>query len=414
MKAKAWPSTYQGEQRPIPVPSSHPHDILVELRLLTRKRHEFFEKIIDGHSHFSVVRGNVGKASTPELIIVEAGYDHHPAFSFIKSITQHPDGPDIFLTSEVSDARLAEQAFEIGVKEFFPSPLDSKAVSTALDRYALRRGKKAKKRRHRARGVISVLGGGGGVGTTTAVVNLGLGLQQMKEAPSVVLLELNQQAGDLEIFLNASLSHSLRELGDATSKIDESVMKPFLGEHTSGLSFLSSGNTDFQIKKLASEWIEPIISYLRSRFDFVLIDCGHLLDASSTAALGHSSHIIIVSTLTLPVIRRTKVVLEFLKRGGIPAEKIHWMLNRYVKAESRLLQEAEEMCGHHNSWVIPNDFPRANQSVNNGCPLLVDAPKSAIARGFLSVASYLLENHDVPKLENSKVQQWVSRIWSPS
>ena len=414
MKAKTWPSTYQGEERPIPVPSSNPHDILVELRLLTRKRHEFFEKIIEGHPHFSVVRESFGKASTPELIIVEAGYDHHPTFSFIKSITQHHDGPDIFLTSEVPDARLAEQAYEIGVKEFFPSPLDSKVVSTALDQYALRRGKKAKKRRHRARGVISVLGGGGGVGTTTAVVNVGIGLQQMKEAPSVVLLELNQQAGDLEIFLNASLSHSLRELGDPTSQIDESTVKPFLVKHSSGLHFLSSGNTDFQIKKLASEWIEPIISHLRSRFDFVLIDCGHLLDASSTAALAHSSHIIVVSTLTLPVIQRTKVVLEFLKRGGIPAEKIQWMLNRYVKADGSLLKEAEEMCGHNNSWVIPNDFPRANQAVNNGCPLIMDTPKSAIAKGFLSVASSLFENHDVPKSENSKVQQWVSRIWPQS
>ncbi len=414
MKAQAWPSTYEGEERAIPKSSHNPNDILVELRLLTRAKFRFFEKIISDHPHFSLLPERVGKGSAPELIIVEAGYDHHPTFTLIESLTRRDDGPDVFLISEVDDASLVKKAFHVGVKDFFPAPLDIKKISTALDRFAHEKGKKAKKRRQRARGVISFLGGGGGVGTTTAAVNLGIGLQQMEEAPSVVVLELNQQAGDLELFLNTSLSHSLRELGTTISKIDETTLERFLVKHNSGLHFLSSGNTDFQIKKLASELIEPIISSLRSRFDFVLIDCGHTLDASTTAAIGASSRIVVISTLTFPVLKRTKVVLEFLKRGGIPTEKIDWMLNRYIKNERAMLKEAEESCGHTTSWMIPNDFPRANQAVNSGCPFVVESPKSSIAKGFLAVASSLLVNHDVEIEEVSKVKQWVNRIWPKS
>ena len=414
MKAQAWPSTYKGEERAIPKSTHNPNDILVELRLLTRGKNRFFEKIIADHPHFSLLPEKVGKASAPELMIVEAGYDHHPTFSLIESLTRRDDGPDVFLISEVDDVSLAKKAFQVGVKDFFPAPLDGKKISTALDRYAREKGKKTKKRRQRARGVISFLGGGGGVGTTTAVVNLGIGLQQMKEAPSVVVLELNQQAGDLELFVNTSLSHSLRELGTTIDKIDETTVERFLVKHNSGLHLLSSGNTDFQIKKLASELIEPIISCLRTRFDFVLIDCGHTLDATTTAAIGASSRIVVVSTLTFPVLKRTKVVLDFLKRGGIPTEKIDWMLNRYVKSERRMLKEAEKTCGHKASWTIPNDFPRANQAVNSGRPFVIEAPKSAIAKGFLAVASELLVNHDVETAEVSKVKQWVNRIWPKS
>ncbi len=414
MKTQAWPSTYQGEERAIPKASHNPNDILVELRLLTRAKNRIFEKIIADHPHFSLLPERVEKESRPELLIVEAGYDHHPTFSLIQSLTRREDGPDVFLISEVDDVSLAKKAFQAGVKDFFPSPLDSKKISTALDRYAREKGKKAKKRRQRARGVISFFGGGGGVGTTTTVVNLGIGLQQMKEAPSVVLLELNQQAGDLELFIDTSLSHSLRELGTTISKIDETTVERFLVKHNSGFHFLSSGNTDFQIKKLASELVEPIISSLRSRFDFVLIDCGHTLDATTTAAIGASSRIVVVSTLTFPVLKRTKVVLEFLKRGGIPTEKIDWMLNRYINNESRMLKEAEATCGHKTSWMIPNDFPRANKAVNSGCPVVIESPKSSIAKGFLAVASSLLVNHDVSTAEVSKVKQWVNRIWPKS
>ena len=167
-----------------------------------------------------MVRESVGKASTPELIIVEAGYDHHPTFSFIESITQHDGGPDILLTSEIPDASLAKQAFQIGVKEFFPTPLDIREITVALDRYAAEKGKGGDTRKRQVKEVISFLGGRGGIGTTTAVVNLGISLQKMKEAPSVVLLELNRQAGDLELFLNTRLPHTLRELGSTISQLD--------------------------------------------------------------------------------------------------------------------------------------------------------------------------------------------------
>lgn len=414
MKTKAWPSTYQSEEKPIPVPSHNPDDILVELRIRTREGNSFFEKVITDHPHFCVVRERDGKAPAPELIIVEAGYDHHPTLSFIESITRHDDGPDFFLTSEVQDASLAKKAFQIGVKEFFPTPLDIKTITAALDRYAVEKGKKAKKRRKRVRDIISFLGGRGGIGTTTTVVNLGMSLQKMEEAPSVVILELNHQAGDIELFLNTRLPHTLRELGSPTSQIDETTLNQFLVKHNSGLHILSSGNTDFLVKELGSEWIGPIISSLRSRFDFVLIDCGHTLDANTKTALGYSSRIIVVSTLTIPVVKRTKLVLEFLMRAGIPAEKIQWVLTRYNQKESSLLKEAEKICGHKTSWMIPNDFQRANQSVNSGCPLTIEAPKSAIAKSFSPIASFLLANPDVATSEHSKVQQWVNRIWSKS
>ena len=122
MKTQAWPSTYQGEERAIPRASHNPNDILVELRLLTRAKNRFFEKIITDHPHYCLLPERVGKVSASELLIVEAGYDHHPTFSLIESLTRREDGPDIFLISEVDDVSLAKKAFQVGVKDFFLAP----------------------------------------------------------------------------------------------------------------------------------------------------------------------------------------------------------------------------------------------------------------------------------------------------
>jgi len=412
MKQQAWPSTHLGEEKPIPAPSHYPDDILVDLKLHTRGANIFFEKVIANHPNFCVIGKNPQRASAAQLMIVEVEFDHHKTFSFIESITQHAEGPDIFLISEVPDARLAKQAIQIGVKEFFPTPLDSEKIRAALDRYAVEKGKQPKKRRCRVREVISFLGGRGGIGTTTAVVNLGASLQKAKEAPSVVLLELNQQAGDIELFLNTKIPQTLRDLGRTVSKMDKTTLNQFLLKHNSGLNIGSSGCTDFQVKGLGSEWVEPIISTLRAQFDFVLIDCGHTLNQNTLTALGYSSRIIMVSTLSTPVVKSTKLALEFLMRAGVPADKIQCMLNRYIKKENRILNETEEIFGYKTSWIIPNDFPRASQSVNSRCPFTIEAPKSAIAKSFCHMASSLLVNPDAPSSKFSKASQWVNRIWS--
>lgn len=413
MKSQQWPTTYQVEETSIPAPSRNTSDIIVELRLCTKEAQTIFEEAIETHPHFCLEHKISSQSAIAELIILEAGYDHHPTFSFIKSITQHDGAPDIFLTSEVEDRTLAVQALRVGVKEFFPRPLQIKEITEALDRCATRRGRVPKKRRKQPRMVMSFFGGRGGIGTTTTAVNFGASLRKADEAPSVVLLELNSHAGDLALFLNITMPHTLRELGDSVRRLDQDTLSQFLVQHDSGLYVLSSGYTDIQAKPFASEWIGPIITLLKARFDIVLIDCGNTLDTNTTTAFGLSATIFVLSTLTIPVVKRTEAVLEYFKRAGIPSSKIQWVLNRYIEKENSLLKETENIFHHKTSWIIPNDFPLASQAMNAGCPLVVTSPNSAIAKSFRHMTLPFLVNPDEADVKSSKSKDgWVNRIWS--
>jgi len=412
MNSQSWPIVSHGEERTIPVPSNNTDAIVVELFLSTRETRVVFEEVIAAHPVFCAQQGTYGASSTAQLIIIEAGYDHHPTFEFIESLSQQDDRPDIFLTTLAPGKNMVTQALQLGVKEIFPMPLQRQEILAALDRYAASRGKTQKKRRRKVREVISFFGGRGGIGTTTTAVNFGISLCQAHGAPSVVLVEWNDHVGDLALFLDITIPHTLRELRNTGSQLDPSTLEPFLVKHDSGLHVLSLGYPDTQDKQFPTEWIAPIFKLLKARFDFVLIDCGHTLGTNISTVLGLSSTIILLSTLTMIVVKRTELVLEFLIRAGIPSAKIQWVLNRYIEKENRILKETEKIFNRKTSWIIPNDFPRASQALNAGSPLVLAAPKSAIAKSFRHMAeSFLAHPEVVDSQSSSKHSQWVNRIW---
>lgn len=412
MKQQQWPSTYQGEEKSIYTPSHNASDIVVELRLSTKETQKIFEELIMAHPHFCLEHKTLNQPAPAELIILEAGYDHYPIVSFIESIKQQNNPPDIFLLSEFQDMALAAQAQQIGVEEYFPRPLQIKEISEALDQCATRKGRVPKTRRSKLRSVVSFFGARGGIGTTTTAVNFGVSLRKANMTPSVVLLELNPHAGDLALFLNVPMTHTLRELGDRVSHLDEGSLNQFLIKHNSGLHILSAGYTDAQAKPFPTEWIEPIVTLLKAQFDIVLIDCGHTLDTNTTKALGLSSVIFVLSTLTTTLVKRTELILEFLKRAGIPSSKIQWVLNRYTEKENNILGQTEKIFNTKTSWIIPNDFPRASQGMNTGCPVVLAAPNSGMSKSFRHMTTSFLKNPDAPDSESSKNRGWINRIWS--
>ena len=412
MKRQHWPSTYQGEEKTIPARSHNASDIVVELRIRTNETQKLFEELIMGHPHFCLEHKTSNQSTPAELIVLEAGYDHYPIVSFIKSIKQQNNPPDIFLLSEFQDMALAAQAKQIGVEDFFPRPLQVEEISEALDRCATRKGRVPKTRRKKLRSVVSFFGARGGIGTTTTAVNFGVSLRKANMTPSVVLLELNPHAGDLALFLNLPMTHTLRELGDKVSQLDEGSLNKFLIKHDSGLHILSAGYTDAQAKPFPTEWIEPIVMLLKTHFDIVLIDCGHTLDKNTTTALGLSSVIFVLSTLTTTLVKRTELILGFLKRSGIPSSKIQWVLNRYTEKENNILGQTEKIFNTKTSWIIPNDFPRASEGMNTGCPVVLASPNSGMSKSFRHMTKSFLKNPDAPDSDSSNTRRWINRIWS--
>jgi pilus assembly protein CpaE len=150
---------------------------------------------------------------------------------------------------------------------------------------------------------------------------------------------------------------------------------------------LPSGYDDLSTGRLSPDCVEATLRLLQANFDYVILDCGHVLDLTTKKALELATLILVTSTLMVPVVHRTKRILELLRGSGFPPNKIRLVMNRFLTAEQDVLKETEEILKQKAFWLFPNDYPSASQAVNSGKPLIDVAPRSAVAKSYRDIAS---------------------------
>lgn len=378
--------------------------ILVELVIHNDEVKRTLQDILSGYSEFRVKEPK--ETGIPRLVILELDEDPTESFTFIQTVVQADKNREVFLTSPRTDSNVLLESLRAGVKEFFPQPLQLEDIRTALDKYLIRSQEASQEPSKKIGQILSVFGGKGGVGTTTFAVNLAIALQKSGVPQSVVVVEINQHAGDLSIFLDIQSAHSLRDIGADLSRLDTALLTRILSKHDSGLLVLSSGYDDLSSGRLTPECVEPTLKLLQSLFDYVIVDCGHALDITAKKALELSSRIILVSTLLVPVVHRTKKILDLLRGSGCESDKIKLVLNRYSTDESEVLRETEEALKFKASWVVPNDYPAASGAINNGTPITLFAPRSTMAKSFMEIADFISQG---PQAKKENVP-WVDRL----
>jgi len=377
---------------------------LVDLVIHNAEVKNALQGIVEAHPNLQVKDPN--NAAVAQLVILELDEDPSESFSFIETVVQAVEGREVFLTSPRTDSQVLLEALRAGAKEFFPQPIQEPEVEIALDKFVTRCQQGTKETTKKVGHVLCILGGKGGVGTTTVAVNLGLGLHLASPGRSVVVVELNQHGGDLSIFLDVQSNHSLRDIGADLNRLDLALLTRVISKHSSGIKILPSGYDDLSSGRLTPDSVEPILKLLQSMFDHVVVDCGHVLDLPTKKALEMASTIIVLSTLIVPVVHRTKKILDLLRKSGIDGKKFRVVFNRYSSEEQEVLRETEETLKIDSSFVIPNDYATVSDSINNGTPMILSAPRTAIAKVF----------HDVVKAlgfgaQNQKEQaNWMGRL----
>jgi pilus assembly protein CpaE len=380
------------------------HQYLVDLVIYNPVVKDTLQGIVNAHPNLKVKDPNDSAAA--QLVILELDEDPSESFSFIETVVQAVEGREVFLTSPRTDSQVLLEALRAGAKEFFPQPIQESEVKVALDKFSTRYQQVTKEHTKKVGKILCLLGGKGGIGTTTVAVNLGLSLQGASSGKSVVLVELNQHGGDLSIFLDVQSTHSLRDLGSDLTRLDLALMTRVLSKHSSGIHILPSGYDDLSSGRISPESVEPILKLLQSLFDHVVVDCGHVLDLPTKKALEMASSIMVISTLIVPVIHRTKKLLDLLRNSGIDGKKVRVVFNRYSSEEQEVLRETEEALKIDSSFVIPNDYVTASDAINNGTPMVLSSPRAAVTKVFHDVVIALgYVKHD-PKEQGN----WMGRL----
>jgi pilus assembly protein CpaE len=327
--------------------------------------------------------------AVPALVIMELEDNPEDTFSLIREMGKLNKGTEIFLTASRLDSVMLLEAMRAGAKEFLAQPVQKQEVVDAirrfLDRVAAHVGKGAGQRKSGK--ILAFFGGKGGVGTTSIAVNVAAAIKTLPNNPSVVLVDVNQHGGDLPLYLDLQPNHSFRDIATDLSRLDHAFLIRVLTKTDLGIQVLPSGYDDLSTGRLSPDCVEATLRLLQANFDYVILDCGHVLDLTTKKALELATLILVTSTLMVPVVHRTKRILELLRGSGFPSAKIRLVMNRFLTAEQDVLKETEEILKQKAFWLFPNDYPSASQAVNSGKPLIDVAPRSAVAKSYRDIAN---------------------------
>jgi pilus assembly protein CpaE len=232
--------------------------------------------------------------------------------------------------------------------------------------------------------VITVFSTKGGVGKSVLATNLATSLAR-DHKKRVVLMDLDLQFGDVGIMLGLRPDHTIYDAVQSYDRLDASMVSGLLMDHNSGARVLLAPTHPEDAEAVTPSRIVGILDILLEMADYVVIDTAPAFSDVTLTILDHSDVVYVVTMMDLASIKNTRVSLQKLEQLGFDSSRLRLVLNR---ADSKVLLEPSEVEGTIGQVTgrIPSDLlvPR---SVNKGVPVVIDAPRSKVARSISALAT---------------------------
>jgi pilus assembly protein CpaE len=332
----------------------------------------------------------------PASVIVTLGATPGQAWSLCERITAVCPETIIICASRNPSPELILASLRAGAREFLRLPIIAEEFKTVLDRtaeFSAGRSQGAKKRGR----VIGIFASKGGCGTSFVAANLAIALQ----APTVVV-DLNLQAGDLDIFFGIKPKFSIADLVVNRARLDEGLLASYLAPHSAELAVLPAPRNADAAEDIRPEPLMEVLQVLREHHDYVVLDLPHTFDANTLAALDNADDILLLLTLDILAVRSAQRALTIFDRLGYQRSKIKLVINKWSKQSNLELRHVERYLGEKIAGFITNDYAAAINSINLGQPLAGGTYASPIVAEIKRLATVYGAAAPEPEAEKAK------------
>ncbi len=333
----------------------------------------------------------------PDLLIIDLTGRELDACLFIEVINYNVESKTVvFGLHRELDPNIIVKAVSSGVKEFIQYPQDPAALETALEKYwnflqKLAQTQKGEIEASKAK-TYSVFGSKGGVGTSTVAVNLAHQLHLVTRQP-VVIFDMDQVFGNTAVMLNFKASYAVSDLvSENPNEIDDALISKIIIHHEIGVDLVVACKNVLDENPLVPpELLERIMAYLKSHYQYIVIDLPtHVVDPYHQYFVENSDDVLLVSSLDIPGLYRTRQYIELVKRHLDP-NKVKLILNRCdLKAAVGLSNESiEEEFKYPIYARLPNNWQLNVEAMSLGQALESVSPNSDLVKALQELATRL-------------------------
>jgi pilus assembly protein CpaE len=342
--------------------------------------------------HASIREGGVkeavkylGEHRSPSLLLIDLSKSELP-LSDINSLADVCEpGVTVVALGDRNDCAMFRDLLAHGVADYLVKPITPPVLQKSLENATGHTG--ALKSSSRLGKLVAVSGTRGGVGATMVATSIAW-LIAHERRRKVALVDLDLQFGTVALSLDLEPSHGLREALENPNRIDGLFMDRVLVQHSERLYVLSAEESPDESLLLDFNALELLITELRNKFHYVLVDLPRSPNACSQQILQSATDLVLVSDLSLAGMRDTMRVAGLLPTTNAACNAL-LIVNRCGEHKQGEMPRAEfeKGVGRKLDMVLPFDARTVAAATNFGQP--VAATKGPVASGLRQLAERL-------------------------
>ena len=322
----------------------------------------------------------------PDICLIDFDRDHANAINTAEEIHERLPSAALFAISSQSQPNLIIEAMRCGCSEYVTKPVGGEQLWEAVARASAR---KREKYALFSGQVLTFLGAKGGSGATTIATHLGA-LLAKSCSRKTVLIDLHPSCGEAALFLGLTEpQYHFYELVENVDRLDSELLQSYVLHHPSGLHVLAGPELSKPVRDVLPESIGQAVAFLRTKYEFVLIDCAPGLTDQNLAVITHSDHVYIITLPEVPALRNVARLLDYFTREEVGQDKVDVVLNRHHAKSSMITDgQIEKAIRKKIFWKVPNQYQQVIRTINAGDPS-AQLSDSAVARSLASWAEAL-------------------------
>jgi len=297
----------------------------------------------------------------PEVVLLDVALIKEPLDELVPMIRAKAPETTIVALHATADPDAILGAMRAGVNEYVYPPLEP-SLRAALERRATdRRRLNGMRWGGKAVGFFSSKGG---CGATTVVCHLAVELG--RQGQKVLLADMDLDAGLIGFLTKAKPGYSILDAVNNLHRLDASYWKALVSNGIPGVEIIAAPAATADRTYPRQEQLRHLFGFLRSCYDFTLIDLGRSLTRVGVSALEEMDEAYLVSTLEVPALHQAKQVLQILMDGGYGKDRLRLILNRVPKRSELAPGEIEKILGMPVYAVLPSCYPELHECYSMG------------------------------------------------